>query len=163
MSLSGSISGDLLTARYGKDSKPNDEPTPEPTEAPSPGPTDTPEPTSGESGGAIASQEADITQEHESSQAPAPSPTVDPSAGMDAEADIIALKRTETGWIAVVVRGGRVAVTEINGGAIFFLEAEQSGLPEGFEPLDGIADKTAGALGCAVLRYQNGIAVLLKP
>ena len=91
-------------------------------------------------------------------------PTAEPTAQITLENEAhITLKRTERGWVYVIERDGRVFITEVNDGALYFTRAESSALPQGFEPLNGIAGVTADSIGSSILKYREGTLVLLKP
>lgn len=164
--IAGRIADDMLYCSVGVDLEPlidPDEPTPEPAEL-------TPEP--GSESPEASSEPLQTVSEAPVSPAPSqadagPDASAHASSGILAEAVegavFMLLSRTERGWIAAVLNRGRVALTEISDGRLYFAEGELSALPEGFDPLAGISAFGADGLGCPVLEYAEGKAVLLHP
>ena len=145
-----------------------DEPTPEPTTAPSEETSEAPEETAGASETA-ATEQTEETPGAETTEEPSPAPSSEAALGGTVfdnavpGAVFIALYRTQDGWLGIVSSGETAAFIQIADGALYFAEAKLDSLPDGFDPLAGIAGISPDTLGCAVLKYAEGTAELLLP
>ena len=169
--IAGRIDGGLLYCNSGVDIEPPidpDEPTPEPTAYQSEETSEAPEETAGASETA-ATEQTEETPGAETTVEPSPSPSTEAALGGTVfdnavpGAVFIALYRTQDGWLGIVSSGDKAAFIQIENGALYIAEAKLHSLPEGIDPLSGIAGEMPDPLGCAVLKYAEGTAELLLP